>query len=1022
MTGYPSQMLYIPLVGGLDTKSDEKTVLPQDLVRLENGDYTEGGSLRFRAGHRVVPGYDQDGNVISGPVGLGALDDSWVMFTRRNAYLYDDSRAVWSNMGPYCGATHTLSSVAATTVAQSLPALATASGVTAVAWEDSRGGIRCSVYNEATGAPYVSEFVIAASNAEHPRVVAAGPNLLVAWFDPANDAIKARVILASDPAGTVQDADVVLADVASTTGVWDIVSGNNEAHLAFTQDPAVANGVVIKNVNPFGVVTRTRDADNNNIAATSIALAFDPSNDRLWLVYYETAVAVQIRSYTASTLAVLNISSYATVITGPLAVGVNEIGGISVWYDVADGSHTSNDRVEVIRRTSTGAASSGPVVIRHAKVATSGWFDGFSSCCVLWYETSASTKLQSTYFPYRDDGVVFGRMLYGSADTMTRSTVFNVSRMSLFENDTWQCALAYRRQVNAGPTAVKVGDTLRDVFEHRQIKRVQLNMAAPVSTAELDGVLYASGSMLWAIDGFGAPVESSPLLFPDMTDSEPNDGHSGFDSGGAGVMSAGTMNYRLYYEFQYGRHKRARSAAIEVQYTGGASEQVDITYPTLTHTRYTARAPVSVVGYRSEANKADFYYRFTDADPTVVGDNGYEANVTTANTGVITDNLADATLISRELDYRSRGEIVHFAPDGPSQLTVAQNRLFCVGGGERPNTVQYSFSTLDGAAVEFTDTSFLSELPEHGGDVVAMSRLDDVPVVLFKRGIALLDGVGYTNTGFGAQYVPAMVSSDVGCANPRAVVPWDKGVLFQSEKGLYAIATDGTVSYVGPGVEQFNAQRYTGAAVVPDTNMVLFLGETALERTAMFDYFYGKWGTYAQHFGIASATTSHEYGYLRSDGSLFIRDPSTNQDGASYFPLRFKTGPARTEGLEAAYLLRAFQLLGDYKSSHKIEVSVYYDNAPYALQKSEWLPDNVLNFTFWGDFDTWGDFAYWFGDSPYSDYHFERRFKRSRARAVQFEITVTPLASPGSSFEATEIAIEVAALPGPKRLARTRKV
>lgn len=1024
MSGYPSKMVYLPLVGSLDTKSDEKTVLAPNLTVLENADFTEGGSVRARAGYTAVPLEDQTGTPITGPVGMSAFLDGWVLFTRRSAYQYDSKRVCWSEMGAYCPTTHILADVAPTTAKQSMPAMATASGVTAVAWEDSRGGIRASVFSDETGAVYVSEYVLAASDAQQPKVVASGANLLIVWFEPSSTSIKARVVRASDPRTSVQEANVELTPDAHADGIWDIVSGNNEAHLAFKQDAAVSSGTVIRNINPFGTVTRTFQADT--VAPISIQLTFD--NGKLWLVYYEVATeAFQIRSYTAASLDLVNTSSYGALATGPFALGVNELGGITIWYELDPDPNVGDYTVAIERRTSTGASAPGSeIVIQHARLATTGWYDGFGSYAILWYDTSQGTGLQSTYFMYRDDGVVCGRILYGSADTMTRASLWNMVRVSNIEGDRWQCPLTYRRKVAFNADAVTgVGLKLSPVFEHQQIKRCILDMKPQVQTAEIDGVLYASGSFLWAIDGQGAPVESSPLLMPDMTSVEPADSYAGFTDGGAGNLTATAQyNYRLYWEGFYGRGKRVRSAAIDVKYIApGSNQKVTVKYPTLSHTRFHARSGMALVAYRSEGNKADLRYRVTNADPTVTGDNGYEANDPTTDTGTFVDNLADGqTLVSREMDYRSKGEALHFAPDGPSLVVAAQNRLFVAGGGETPGAIQYSLTALDAGALEFTDVNLLSEMPRYGGPIMALSRIDDTPVVLMERALCFLDGVGFTTTGTGEQYRPVLVSTDVGCSNARAVVEWDQGLLFQSTKGIYALSQDLTVSYLGAPVEKYNDQVFVGATLVPDTNMVLFLCASDTERTLMYDYFYGKWGTYLNHDGLSSAATAADYAYLHSDGRLFIRTPGQHMDpGGNYIQGRLRVGSPDNGGLEQAWLLRAFQVRGDYLSSHEIKVGVFYDGAEWPLQESTWRPDTVLNVNFWGDMNTWGDFDVWFGDSAYSDYHFERRFKKSRASVVQFEFTWIPKAAPGTACEITEIAIEVALLPGPKRLGKSRK-
>src|SRR5688572_31944464 len=95
------EVIAIPLLGGLDSKSDQKVVEPGQLVDVQNAEFTKGGSLRKRAGHVATPAELTDGTPVSDLLGVAALGDGWVGLGRTNAYVRDAGRNAWTNLGPF---------------------------------------------------------------------------------------------------------------------------------------------------------------------------------------------------------------------------------------------------------------------------------------------------------------------------------------------------------------------------------------------------------------------------------------------------------------------------------------------------------------------------------------------------------------------------------------------------------------------------------------------------------------------------------------------------------------------------------------------------------------------------------------------------------------------------------------------------------------------------------------------------------------------------------------------------------
>jgi hypothetical protein len=1009
--GLRREVVAIPLLGGLDTKTDAKLVVPGQLVVCENGEFTKGGSLRKRAGHMATLPELTDGTPITDGIGLAALGDGWILLGRQNAYVHDRNRNAWTSLGAYTPVTHRETEVARVSAQQSNPDLDSVNGVTCVAWEDSRGGIRFSVFDDASGAALLSEVSVGATaDFTMPRVTRTGPNLLMTWHNAATDAIEARVVQSANVQAASSASNITLAANASTTAQYDIVSGDEVAHMAFRQDAAVADNCQLVTLNSAGTVLRTVTA-YAQVPNVGPVIGWDEANNRVLVAIWTTAGNVlQVGSYDGATLAAIaaNVDALAGVVA--VAVGPNVHGGASLWSQTA--SFVQIDHYN---------ASMGTVglldQIRRSVLVTAPWFDGYNTMAIVGYAGTA-TNLEGSYYLMRDDGVVIGRALYGSGHIQS----INFPHVKSLGDDQYTVALGFRRQVSANLAKV-VGapgpqTKFTPVFEHRGIQRADLNCNPKLTPVEIDGVLYTNGGWLWSIDGVGAPTEAQMQQFPDMSTAQYA------SAAGGNLTASSSYSYRWYYEWTDGRGHRVRSMAItNTVSTTGANFQFNITLPTTPYTTTDARSPIAIVGYRTEANTSTFFYRVTSSDPSVAGTNGYVANNVGVSTIAFTDNLSDANLVGREIDYMSRGEVEHVAFDGPTAIGESGNRLWCIGGGERPDRPQYSLLRTDGAAIEANDSFVVTEFPEDGGRKVAVSHLNGIPVVFAERAIYAIEGLGLQNNRENSQpYFVRQLASDVGCTEPRSVLATRDGVYFKSAKGKYLLGQDQVPRYIGAAVEKYNAQDVTGAASVPDTNQCLFLTSDGL--ALVYDYFYGKWSEYTNHEGSSLAAGRSGFAYLRNDGSMFVRDPEAFTDAGVPYALRWRLAPIRLEDtIQGLWLVRKVQCIGEYRSPHELEVRVFRNREVWPNQIFRWKPDERLDLDLWGSDDIWGDpDSIWGGTSRSTEYAFDQKIKARKVSTIAFEFTDIPGSPPGASYEMTELALEVFIQPGLARLPATRKI
>lgn len=1004
----------VPLSGGLDTKTDSKVVLPTKMTVLENAEFTKGGSVKKRPGNTAIP-LVTSGNVdIEDSLGLATHGRELAVLAKTNVYSYDDKTGKFQDAGEYCPMTWTAEAAVNGPSNQTKGDCATNEGVTVYAWEDSRGGVRYAVYNDETGAPYLADGVLDSSNAGKPKVVAVGNNIIITYADTGDNTVKAKLIRPGAIAASLAAVATELVSTLSSNSDYDVVGSAGGTGWVLYESTAGSTDLKLADFDSSAtlgttVVVTTADVDR------PVALAYNETTGKLIVGYALSAAGDGIAAeYNASSLTVTGRSLTLTQ--------SNTLIGISVWAgdDTSFGIWSTADNSSAYT-TSWGYESAASAettgTLLKATVATGAWSDGNTGYVILAYDST--TGLQDSYFLYRHDGVLCGRLFYreGNGNVRSSSAAYG-PRVSAKGDGTYQCLLEYRRSLATDQGDAKNVVNVNAQYSSTGLRRVTLDPEPQTNAVEVGETAYLGGAMLWAYDGGPHPVESAPLLWPEILTSSIS------QTGAGSMVSGNTYNYRVYAEARLTNGQVVRSAAITRSFTTAATTKINIVIPCIPFTRHLGDRPnINFVVYRSENNKADLYYRISDPSPASSGDNAYVANDPTAATVTFLDNEpTDANIIDNELDYQCQGEIPHFAPDGTSFLGAAQSRLFLVGGGTKPNNVIPSLLRYDGEAVVFNDNLAISETPAYGGHVVGLAPLNDVVLVFKERSVFAVAGNGADNTGNNGFFETRAISADMGCQDPGSIVSLPIGVMFKSAKGFFLVTPEFELLYIGAEVEAYNAQTFVGAAPVPDSNQVIFIPTSG--NAVVFDWFYKSWSTFTNHYGLDAVVWKEEtFAFLRADGNVYLRDSSLYTDGGAPYALKIRTAPIRPEDLvQGFWLCGPVTVLGDYRSLHRLVVGVYYDRDEGPFEAFTVSPVSFVETEEFGDDTPYGDADFYGGDIASSEYQFAIKPRRSKCQTVRFEFTDIPGTDPGASYEITELALMVGLKDGTARLPASRKV
>src|SRR5262249_38477355 len=123
-----------------------------------------------------------------------------------------------------------------------------------------------------------------------------------------------------------------------------------------------------------------------------------------------------------------------------------------------------------------------------------------------------------------------------------------------------------------------------------------------------------------------------------------------------------------------------------------------------------------------------------------------------------------------------------------------------------------------------------------------------------------IGGDGPDNVGTNGSFAPPRIlSDDMGCISPTAIIRTPVGLLVKSERGIYSIGGDLGLGYIGADVEGFNSDTITASVSLPDRHEARFT--LASGKTLVFNYLARQWSVFTVG-GLYAVNWQGRHAYL----------------------------------------------------------------------------------------------------------------------------------------------------------------
>lgn len=1012
------QLIPIVLVGGVETKSDPKQVVPGKLLTLENASFVSPKQLKKAPGYTPLPTAilgDVLHNITSGE-GLMGYQGELVLASQNRLYSFAAASNAWADKGSLLSVSVGGYRVNRDPVASGAADCAiypTAQGGLALfAWEEYTGGntfVNYCVMDVGTQQMVVpstrTPTIGGSPHGTSPRCFAFGPNLVLLWADDTGAVLSALPIPVTSPK---QVGGVVTIASDMVDGVYDACINLGTAPFpgypqgdlilaAYNCGTPASIGVGFLTYGMVGT-SSTVAAPGGGDASSGVAIVPNASDE--YSITYCGASDVRNLVIQGGLTIVLPDAQIEAV--AAWNVGATFIDGATTAYYSTKGSPTWKSKTRVNTRSNLGTVGT-PAAFSRLYMASKPFVNNGITYMLQGY-ASASGGIQNTYFLLDGSGAVQAKVLGNSAGGFP--TTHGLPQATLQASGAWLLATQIQdllvSNVSVANPALADQTSLFSLAGVEAIELTLFEKGISYSRAELADTLHITGGYLSMYDG-AKVVEHGFHLWPEQL------------SVSAGSSGSMTFSYIGVYEWTDAQGNRFQSSpSVPFQLSNSddpASNPNTITFPCL---RVTQKADVVLVVYRTEDNGTE-YFRLTDVlDPTLNG---------TGDTVSITDDVADSDLIKGQHLYTEGGVVENVSPPACSAIATGSNRLWVLSS-VNPLQVWYSKQVVPGTPAQFSDL-FVMNMDPRGGNVTAIANMDDYEVFFKESSIFIVAGDGPDDTGQQNTFQsPKLVATDSGCVDPRSVVLYPGGLMYKSAKGIYVLNRGLAAEYVGSDVELYNDRSVVSANLASEVNQIRLNLDDGTQL--VYDYFMQQWSTRPLFGLVDAAVRLDQYFYLDAAGLVYAENPNSFAIGGRPYALKLKTSWLTMGGPNGFQRVYGVCLLGDWKSPHTLRISVAYDYNDTPTEVVD-VEAEAFDPGFWGDGDTWGSDEVWGGRYPL--YQIRFNFARQKCAAVQLTIEDTQVrevnidgdpAPPGEAYSLSNLTFIVGVKEGWNKLGAER--
>lgn len=919
----------INFAGGLDTKTDPNQVAAGDMIVLENTIFDKGGLLTKRNGNLKLPALPNNTSTFV------TTHNGNLVTLGPNLEVYSADTGKWSNKGLYQDARLSSESVIRTATSQNTVDVAiAANGAACAVYEDSNGSTYYNVFDSGTGESITASIPLKAG-ATRPRVAILTNYFIVtyAYVVVGFQNIEYIAIPIYSPSN-VSAPDTFAVNLFDANAGYDILVSNNIFYISYYSS---AGGHSIHTLLMNANFNQQSFSSINGAYGRIISLCADATSGTIWVTYWQDNNNNAYTAHFTSALfpfintGTLVLSNKPVVEITSIATQVASISTCTNFYQInntyARGVRSDYIIKNTIDAGNTVAPSTNPTpLVRSVGLGSKAFYANGK----IFVGINYGGAFQPSYFIMDEFANIIGKYAYGNGARYASTYVLPQANVV---GNTVQIGYLFKDQLSPVNKNTNINpNTVNGIYSQMGINLLTMALSSGNTlSAEIAGALHLTGGIPWLYDGV-YPVEDNFFVWPEDS--------TVIVSAGGGV-TAGTYFYQFTYEWtdSAGNIQRSAPSVPTGPYVIAGNSTVTLTIPTLRLTYKGGQNNVRIVIYRYSVAQPLYYQITSIASPIL--------NNKTVDTVTYADSSADNLIIGNLLLYTSGGVIENIQAPGSDTITLYKSRMFIVDG-ENKNLLWFSKQVIQNTSVEMSDLLTIFVPPTTGaqgstGPITALAALDDKLIIFKQNAIYYIVGTGPDNTGAQNDFSDVVfITSTVGCSNAKSIVFMPNGLMFQSDKGIWLLGRDLSTKYIGAQVDKYNSSVVTSSLNIPGTNQVRFKLDSGI--TLMYDYFFGKWGTFTNIPSISSTLYQGLDTFINKYGEVYQENVGNYYDGSIPVSMKFTTSWIKLSDLQGYQRLYFMYMLAKFISPHTLTIGLAYDYNPSIVQNVIIKPDNFAGY------------------------------------------------------------------------------
>ncbi len=918
------QTIDIPLGGGLEGKVDSKLVPPGKSIVLENAEFSAPGAINKRNGYTALSKATIDSDTLTAARSLFQHKGELLMLSNADGLSAMPSGATkW---------TKRLSDATVASPAEDLKAFALTAytkQIASTSWGHVAGPVDVAYANgfiamaaiAGTSSFHIWTTIIDATSgaivwgpkkarsgaltaASRVRVVSSGNYL----YAVAVDAGTLSVSVFDTTSATIQLIETYTSSIGAHVTFWDV------ANL----DSAGKCVLVYRHTTPD---VRALTFNNSAVVISPTVIAADTVSSQIGVVVTGGNVFAAYRE-SGNDLRCVGVTAALVSVFASTSLGVSDatIGYVCGVVDIAVASSirwlytttaASVRTISEVTITTAGVAATPQVLLAHARIISAPFTynsDMFFVAAISIATTSTTGQSGVYLFNRTHQSVAFGTGYARPVARVLWDETVNEGFYSGAPPPTVGIATDSAGKFWCGSVFLGAQSLIIDAAAANlkpAASLVTYDFTFRPSAAALGENLLINSGLLLDYDGQNI-CENNFLVYPEgivITDS------------GVGSLADGIYQF----VFAYGAfdasgqlHMGPTTAPVSLTTSGGLSA---ITFSAPDLSGFTLRRGLTglrLFAYVTELGGSTFYEFCSNAGATVT---------TFQTTSGLTDN--------RTL-YTTGGVLDNSAPPPLTSIVRKGKRLY---GVDHKGVIWYTKEHVRGEGVAWVQETLVKD-PGDDDATHILAEMDGRLIDIGETRIFVLSGEGLNDTGsVDTLSEPQEIATDLGASSNSPVVTTPAGVMYKSPRGIVLLDRSLSVRLIGAPVDSYKALTTVSAVLVPSKNQVRFGHSDG--STLVYDYLMDQWSVFTNHTQVAAAYYESLYCFVTSAGQVYQQSTGF-VDNATSITKAVETPWVHVGSVQGFQRVLLMSILGEWRSSHTLTATIYYDHLPTAAETVTW--------------------------------------------------------------------------------------